>query len=155
MRTTTRERRNMKILTGIAAALALALALALGVGTASAKQVYDYKYSGQYVDGTGSEIGPFTTDLGGLAYNKQTGELTVVRSGDPGRVTRFLKNGAPSKFSALNGGGGGDSITFRGYIYEGTEYGKAGTSEADIAVDDTGGPNTGNLYSMDGSTKRG
>ena len=84
MRTTRREQPKMKTLIRIAAALALALTLAFA-GSASAEQVYDYKYSGQYIDGTGTEAGPFTTDLGGLAYNKQTGELTIVRASDPGK----------------------------------------------------------------------
>jgi hypothetical protein len=143
----------MKILTGIAAALVLTLAFA--VGPASAKQVYDYKYSGTFIDGTGSEAGQFTGGLGGLAYNKQTGELLVVRAGSPGKVTKFTKAGAPVKFSALNAGTGGDTISFRGYVYEGNEYGMEGTTGADLAVDDTAGPNAGNIYSMDGVSKRG
>ncbi len=133
---------TMKILTGIAAALALTLAFA--AGPASAKQVYTYQYSGVYYDGTGSEAGQFNTPFGGLAYDEQQEQLIVGRAQSEGKISKFTKTGTPAKFSALNGGTGGDTITL------GTGFGHGVAEDASIGIDNSGGPNTGNVYQHGG-----
>src|SRR5260221_2387113 len=111
-----------RLLTVIVAALALSLAFT--AGSASAKQVYNYVYSGEYIDGSGSEHGTFTEAIGYLAYDKAHDQLLVSEGG---HVTRFTKNGTPVPFAAT----GTDSLPIGG----------------PIAVDNTGGPHEGDIYS--------
>ena len=109
----------------------LALSLAIGIGSASAKTVYDYTYSGTFIDG--STIGkPFNSGLGGLAFDRHTQRLMIANGGTPGTISRFTTSGTPVAFAAL-----------------GTPWFQIEPSidpNADIAIDQSGGPTDGNFY---------
>src|SRR5690349_21336288 len=118
-----------RFLTCIGAGLALSLVFA--VGSASAKTVYDYVYSGTYIDG--SSIGkPFDSGLAGLAYDRHAHRLMVADGGNPGTISRFTTSGTPIAFAALG------TPWFQ--IEPGIE------TETDIAIDQSEGPNEGNFY---------
>jgi hypothetical protein len=127
-----------RLLTGIAAGVALAFAFA--ANSASAKQVYDYKYSGTFFDGSGSEKGSFTNVLGDIGYDKTAERLYVAASGSPGVVEKFTKAGAASNFSGLNGGAGQD------YIDLGRNVPNFAPNQTELAVDNSNQPTTGNIY---------
>src|SRR5215213_589611 len=145
MHTTRREQTSMQIdrihrgtagrlLTAILAALALSIAL--GVGSASARTVYDYEYSGFYIDGSGSSKGQFTNQISGPEYDETTETLIVPVGTEPGYATKFNKDGTPAQFS----GTGSDTVTAGG-----TGFGNS-WSNAEIAIDNSGGPKDGNFY---------
>lgn len=111
--------------------LGLALGLAFGAGSAPAKTVYDYTYSGTFIDG--STIGkPFNGSLAGLTFDRHSQRLMVANGGTPATISRWNLNGTPSPFSTL-----------------GTPWFQiepSGESRADIAIDQSGGPTDGNFY---------
>ena len=119
-----------RLLTAFTATLALGLATA---GTASATTVWDYEYSGTFIDGTA--VGkPFTGGIGAPEYDEKNKLFYVPNSGEPGWVTKLTPAGAGVNFSAL----GSPIISMTG---NGTEIGNP-----QAAVDYTGGPNDGNVY---------
>jgi len=126
---------------GRSAAVALALAaslLLLFAPTAAAKKVYDYVYSGSYIDGAGSEKGAFPSTLASVGYDTQSEAVVALVGGQPvGYFSKFTKAGVPSPFSAP---GLSDTITIPAIL---------DPDEADIAIDNTGGPNSGNIYIVD------
>jgi hypothetical protein len=68
--------------------------------SASAKTVYDYAYSGTFIDG--SAVGkPFHAGLAGIAFDAQSNRLTVIDAGEPAVVSRYTSAGAPAPFAAL------------------------------------------------------
>ena len=116
------------LLTCIGATLALSLVL---VASASAKTVYDYTYSGTFIDGSAAGK-PFDTGLAGLAYDRHSQRLLVADGGTPGIISRYTPAGAPVAFAALG------TPWFQ--IEPSIETG------ADIAIDQSGGPTDGNFY---------
>src|SRR5829696_3934021 len=128
-----------RLLTAILAALALSVALS--VGSASARTVYDYEYSGFYIDGgtssKGAFKGDFFTQLSGPAYDEATETLIVPVATDPGYAVKFNKDGSPAQFTGV----GSDTIeAFPAFGYN------RNWSQAEIAIDNTGGSNDGNIY---------
>jgi hypothetical protein len=110
---------------------ASALSLVIGAGSASAKTVYDYVYSGSFIDG--SVVGKqFHTNLAGIAYDRHSQRLLVADGGNPGTISRYTTSGTPVAFASLG------TPWFQ--IDPGIE------SSADIAIDQSGGPNDGNFY---------
>src|SRR5262245_416330 len=86
---------SIRLLTGVAAALVLALtALA---GTASAKTVFDYVYSGTYVDGFGASH-TFGENIGGLELVPSTHQLYVAEGAPNSSITRMDESGAGVPF---------------------------------------------------------
>ncbi len=130
----------------IAILTALALGLALAAGPAQGKLVYDYVYSGDYIDGSGSEKGPFPSGLAGVAYDEKSEQLLAAVGGNPGYLSKFTKAGAADPFGAP---GLTDTIVFP----EGLE------ADTQVAVDNSGGPHDGNVYlesiSFGGATSYG
>ncbi len=109
----------------------LALSLAIAVGSASAQTVYDYTYSGTYIDG--STIGKsFNSGLAGLAFDRHSQRLMVADGGSPGIVSRFTTSGAPAVFPSL------------GTPWLQLDSGLA--TNADIAIDQSGASTDGNFY---------
>ena len=106
------------------------LVLGLGVGSASATTVYDYVYSGSYIDGSSSGQ-TFKSGLGGVAYNRHTDEVLAAVGGSPGTVGKFNLSGAALNFSALG------SPLFSIEPSLGTP---------DIAIDQSEGPTEGRFY---------
>ena len=126
-------RSTRRILTGVGATLAFALALA---APAPAQTVYDYVYSGQYVDGSGSEFGQFTssTAVGGVAYDQARHRILIAIGGNPAKVVVMKENNVPDEFSGL--AAGADTIS------TGTELGEKPT----LASNNTGGAADGSFY---------
>ena len=118
-----------RFLTCVGAGLVLSLVIA--VGSASAKTVYDYVYSGSYIDGNAAGK-PFDTGLSGLAYDRHSQRLVVADGGTPGVISRYNLSGAPVAFAALG------TPWFQ--IEPSIE------SIADVAIDQSGGPTDGNFY---------
>jgi hypothetical protein len=113
----------------------LALSLATSVASASAQTVYDYAYSGTYIDG--STIGkPFDGNLTGLAFDRHSQRLMVADASTPSVISRFTTAGAPVAFAAVG------TPWFQ--IEPSIE------SFADIAVDQSGGATDGNFYVRNG-----
>ena len=128
--------RSIRLLAGVAAALALALtALA---GTASAKTVVDYVYSGTYVDGSGAGH-TFGESIGGLEYVPSANRFYVSEHAPSASVTRLDGAGNGVAFS------GPASPTISIPSTEGF-----GGNTAQVAVDQSGGPNDGNFYTAAG-----
>ena len=116
----------------IATLAALALCLACAAGPASAKQVYDYVYSGSFIDGTGSEKGPFSVAPADVALTP-TGEVLAVVPTNPGYIAKFTPAGASSSFSAPG-------------LSETIVLPRAVGDESELAIDRTAGPGSGNFY---------
>ncbi len=125
-----------RLLLGCTAALVSSLSLM--AGTASAETIYNYVYSGQYVDGTGSDVGQFNSAEGisGVAYDKARHRILVVVTGPTTKVVALKENGEPDSFSGL---GGSDTIDTGLFL----------NNETIIEVDNSGGPNDGNIYLAD------
>ena len=120
--------RSTRVLICIGAAFALCLAIA---GTASARTVYDYTYSGTFIDG--SAIGkPFGNGLAGIGYDRHSQRLLVADGGSPGTISRYTTSGAPVAFQAL----GSPWFQIEPEVGNG----------ADFAIDQSGGPRDGNFY---------
>src|SRR4051794_12293190 len=119
--------RRLLTLTGIG----LLLSLAIGIASASAKTVYDYTYSGTFIDG--SSIGkPFNSGLGGLAFDRHSQRLMVADGGTPGVISRWTTSGTPVAFASL-----------------GTPWFQIEPSidtNSDITIDQSGGPTDGNFW---------
>jgi hypothetical protein len=131
--------------TGIAAAFALSLAIA--VGSASAKTVYDYEYSGTFFDG--STAGKtFTGNIGGIVLDRSKNQFLIANGGEggePGWITKLnATTFAPVNFSGLG---------IPRLITSGANAGLS--SSAQVDVDQTGGPNAGNIYVASGNAKQG
>jgi hypothetical protein len=143
MTTTTDKRggavRSIRLLTGIAALDALALT-AFG-GTASAKTVYDYVYSGTYLDGSGAGH-TFGEGIGGLEYVPSSQDLYVAESGSSPTITRLTEAGSGAPFSK----------TGTASVPVSAGYGPARTQ---VSVDQSGGPNAGNMYASVASSWTG
>jgi hypothetical protein len=119
--------------------VALVAALALLTAPASAKKVYDYVYSGEYIDGSGSEKGPFPANqpLVDVAFDEGDDSLLVLvgTNGSEGPVTylsKFKLDGVPFPF---NPPVVGDSITFAERL----------SQQSNLAIDNSGGPNDGRI----------
>ncbi len=101
--------RLTRVLIGIAAACAACLVLT--VGSATAKTVYQYEYSGEYFDGTGSTKGPVQRHRSvASTTSRRANRSTWASLSVPGAIAKFSKTGTPKKFSALNNGAGRDYI---------------------------------------------
>jgi hypothetical protein len=121
-----------RLLTGIGAVLALTLSLA---APASARTVYDYVYSGDYIDGSGVSK-PFDDGLADLAYDRHADRLIVVDGGSPGTILRYNTAGTPLAFSKL-----------------GTNWFQVEPSVGEssrLTIDQSGGPTDGNFYTSTG-----
>ena len=131
--------RLTRVLIGIAAAVSLCLLLA--AGPAGAKTVYQYEYSGEFFDGTGSTKGPFIGTLGGIDYDPASETLHLGVPSTPGAIAKFSKTGTPMNYSALNGGAGRDFIELTG-----------NGSGNEVSVDKSNAASAGNVYVQRGGT---
>ena len=124
----------------------------------TAKQIEEATTSGPYtitltlppeltlnseVRGRTAKAAPSFKKALGLAVDQSTGALLVI-DGEANTITRWNSDGTPANFSALgtnviNGAGGADA-TPEGKL----EFGSA--EKMQIAVDNSGGPNDGNIY---------
>jgi hypothetical protein len=123
----------IRLLGGVAATLALVLVL--GAGTASARTVYDYVYSGTYIDGSGAGKA-FDEGLGGLAFDGDHSQLLAIDDGSPGFISKLDLAGQGIDFSGL----GSPRISLE------PGYREFGQNFAQVTVDESGGPNEGNVY---------
>ncbi len=87
-----------RFLTCIGAGFALSLVIA--VGPASAKTVYDYVYSGTYIDGSQSAK-TFDSGLSGVVYDRHAHDFLVALGDAPGTIGKFSPTGAPITFTGL------------------------------------------------------
>ncbi len=128
-----------RLLIGLVAAFALSLALA---GQASARTVYDYAYSGTYIDGSDSGR-TFEAGISGIAWDSHQKDLLVSNGGvDPTWIGKFGPNGEAIDFSGL----ASPIINLSG---SDTNIG-----DPHIAVDQSGGPTEGNVY-LDNGVQHG
>ncbi len=135
MREASRGSRSALIVLALAGALLLATA-----STAEAKQVYDYTYAGDYIDGSGSEKGTFPQfGLAGIAYDGAKEDVLATVGATPGYLSRFTKAGAPDPFDPPSLG-------------ETLVLARALGNEANLAVDESGGPGAGNVYVASGGS---
>jgi hypothetical protein len=122
--------------TGLAAAVALSFAIA--AGSASAKTVYDYEYSGTFFDGSTAGKA-FDGNIAGIVLDRSKNQFLVANGGEggaPGWVTKVnASTFAPVNFSGL----GSPRLILSG------PSASLGSS-AQVDVDQTGGPNAGNIY---------
>ena len=117
-----------RLLTCIGATFALSLVVA---GSASAKTVYDYVYSGTFIDGNAGGK-PFDSGLGGIAFDSHSQRLVVSDGGTPGVISRYTLSGTPVAFAALG------TPWFQ--IEPSIE------SNSDVAIDQSGSSSDGNFY---------
>ncbi len=116
-------------------AVVAGLSLFAGVSSAAAEKVYDYVYSGEYIDGSGSEEGPFPTELLGVGYDGGAGKLvTAANASTYSYLSRFDTDGTPSPFNPPTIG---DTIQIPGKFPGGA---------VQLAINNTGGPADGNIY---------
>jgi hypothetical protein len=111
---------------------ALVLSLSLAVGPACSKTVYDYVYSGTYIDGSGSTKGTFNSSVGDVAYDRDSEKVLVSVGGNPGYIVKFTKAGLPDPFSAP---GMTDTITV-----------PAELGLTTLALDESSAPSHGDIY---------
>jgi hypothetical protein len=92
----------------------------------------------------GSVNEPSFVGAQGMAVEQATGDLLVIDPGDgapgEGTVSRFNSDGTPSEFSAL-----GTNVIDGSETPEG-ELSFGSPAEVQVAVDNSGGPNDGNIY---------
>jgi hypothetical protein len=110
----------------------------------------------------GSAAQPQFVDGGSLAVDQDSGDLLVF---DPGsnKLRRFHSDGTPSDFAALgtnviDGEGGGQCPIVPADCDQTPQGGLSGTYLSrveQIAIDDSGGPNDGNIYLSQGSPAAG
>jgi hypothetical protein len=128
-----------RFLATLLAALIAALVLA---GTASARQVYEWVYSGEYVDGAGTDNGVFPSRMGQIAIDQDRNEIlvTVGPTGQdgaiPGYVTKVDFSNNPAEFDDL-APGVDTFVPYGPHLYNGRPA---------IAIDDTTKPTNGNFY---------
>jgi sugar lactone lactonase YvrE len=131
-----RAGRAARLLIGVVAAFALSLACA--TGPASAKQVYDYVYSGNYIDGSGSQKGAFPQTLGDIVYDKYTNRLIVLVEDSQAYISQFTTSGVPATFP----GPGTDTVILKPGFWGGWKTN--GTSS--FSLDESSGATQGSLY---------
>jgi hypothetical protein len=121
------------------AVVLVALAAALALSAASASAAITRLPLGAF----GEVAQPSFGSARGLAVDQSTGDLLVIDAA-AGTVSRYHADGTPDDFTALgtnviDGAGGGDKTP-----QEGLSFG--GARETQIAVDNSGGANDGNIY---------
>jgi hypothetical protein len=99
---------------------------------ASAQAAFTYPFSGESFGPEGTGAGLFSQVIG-VATRQSTGEVFVYDGGGAGRVYKFDASGNPVDFSGL----GINHIEL---------VGGASGSEGEIAVDDSSGPDAGDIY---------
>jgi len=102
-----------------------------------------------FLETFGSANQPSFAQVPGMAVDRSTENLLVVDSG-AGTVSRWNPDGTPSNFGALgtnviDGAAGGADETPEGALV----FGNPG--EVQIAIDNSGGPNDGNIYVPQGT----
>jgi hypothetical protein len=128
-----------RVLRSSVGCLVVAVSLLLVAGSASAKKVFSYVDANTYIDGSGSEKGPFH-QLGPAGYDEANQRFLVVsRQGSSAYLTKFTTSGTPSPFS---GPGLGDSLALPEVLSQ---------EAANISLDNTGGPFDGSIYLIRGS----
>ncbi len=120
--------------------LSLISLLACVAGSASASTVYEYVYSGTYIDGSAAGHA-FGESIGGLEYVPSTDDLYVAEGGSSASITRLSEAGAGVPFS----GTGTASLSMN----SGSSFGPNYTQ---VSVDQSGGPNDGNVYGSSGES---
>ena len=128
--------RRARLMAGTLAALCLSLGLA--AGPASAKTVYDYVYSGSFIDGSqaGRTFGP---GVSGLVFDHENDQLFVANGGvDPTWVGKYAPDGKGRNFTGL----ASPIAELSGFA--------TNIEDPTLAVDMTGGPNKGNIYLNNG-----
>ena len=116
---------RLAVLAGLLAILALCV-------SAPAQAAITHPYTGVSFGPKGVASGSFENAVG-VAVQQSTGEVFVLESGNGGRVYKFDSAGEPVDFSSSGTN-----------IIEGV--GAAGGSEAEIAVDESSGPDAGDIY---------
>jgi sugar lactone lactonase YvrE len=104
-----------------------------------------------FLETFGAAEQPSFIEAEGLAVDQSNGTLLVI-DGEANTVSRWNPDGTPAEFSALganviDGAAGGADETPEG----GLSFGTAG--EVQIAVDNSGGVNDGNIYVPQGGTR--
>jgi IPT/TIG domain/PASTA domain/Divergent InlB B-repeat domain len=97
-----------------------------------------------FLETFGSASNPSFTEAEGMAVDQSSGDLLVI-DGAANTVSRYNPDGTPAEFSALgtnviDGLGTGDEVPGGGGLSFGTP------KEAQVAVDNSGGPTDGNIY---------
>ena len=110
---------------------ALACVISLAWGT-TAQAELTRPYTGKSFGPSGTGAGAFSS-VEGVAVDQLSGDVFVYDAGAGGRVYRFNAAGEPVDFSALS------SNTIEG-------VGGAGSAEGEIAVDNSSGPDAGDIY---------
>jgi hypothetical protein len=119
--------------------LGLALVAAFLLTPSSALAV-----SHNFLETFGSAAQPSFTGAAGMAIDQSSGDLLVIDN-EAETVSRYNEDGTPANFSALgtnviDGTAGGADETPQGEL----SFGSPG--EVQIAIDNSGGPNDGNIY---------
>jgi hypothetical protein len=123
------------------AVLAMVLALlALAGAASSAQAAITHFYTGTSFGPGGVGSGSFSRVVG-VAVAQTSGDVFVWDAGEGGRVYKFSAAGAPVDFSSSGTN-----------VIEGA--GSPGGSEAEIAVDDSNGPDAGDIYVANNSVVR-
>ena len=141
--------RLTRIVAGIGALIALSLAVT--ASSASATTVYNYVYSGSYFDGSGAGK-QFDVRVGGIEYDRANHIFYIGDSsqgyehGIPGWVTKITPAGAGVNFAAT---GTPQIYSPRNPLLPEFEL-IFPFSEPSLTLDQTGGPDDGNLYATGG-----
>ncbi len=105
----------------------------------------------------GSAAEPVFSSERSLAFDQSAGELLVIDAGTQ-TVSRFHEDGTPSNFTALASnvltGGKGGKFSFDTTVkFTGLSSGVIG-ADAQVAVDESGGPTDGNIYVAQGNGRK-
>ncbi|HTA05441.1 MAG TPA: hypothetical protein VK774_03670, partial [Solirubrobacteraceae bacterium] len=122
-----------KLLAGICLALLVLLALS----AAAAQAAIDHPYTGVSFGPSGIGAGSFSEPQA-VTVDQSTGDVFVVDNGEGGRVYKFDAGGEPVDFSSSGTN-----------VIEG--IGSGFVAEEEIAVDQSGGPDDGDIYVSNGS----
>jgi hypothetical protein len=128
--------RTTRLLIGVVTTLCLLLALM--VGTASAQTVYNYVYSGTFINGSAAGK-KFDGFLGGLAFDAKDDQLLVGNGGGTGTndgwISKYTPAGVAVNFSSLGSPRLPVNFNF---------------NESQITVDERPGPTEGDLFTYAG-----
>lgn len=133
----TRTSRPRTPVFALAALAALLLSAALAAPASAAAPTFDSAFTCNVATPCGTITSNFTPER--LAVNEQTGDVYVM---DIGNDAVVVFNSAGVYQSTISG----SSTTARTFSFGGGQLGAGGPFETDIAVDNSGGANEGNIY---------
>lgn len=119
----------------LAVAVIASAALALTAAPAFAGHIHPFQSS---FDGADTTAGAFS-DVSRVAVDQATGDVYVV---DGTSVDKFNASGVAQNFSAL----GSSSLTSACFTAKGGREGAEAAGNRNIAIDNSGGPNDGDIY---------